>query len=92
MVTSVIKNTFLTTYRDDWKDSDNYHRILFNNGRSLQARELTQMQTILQNQITKSGDFLFRDGSPISGGQIHLSTSAEFVKLNTTVYLSLIHI
>lgn len=86
MVTSVIKNTFLTTYRDDWKDSDNYHRILFNNGRSLQARELTQMQTILQNQITKSGDFLFRDGSPISGGQIHLSTSAEFVKLNTTVY------
>jgi len=86
MVTPVIKNTFLTTYRDDWKDSDNYHRILFNNGRSLQARELTQMQTILQNQITKSGDFLFKDGSPISGGQIHLSTSAEYVKLNTAVY------
>jgi len=86
MVTSVIKNTFLTTYRDDWKDSDNYHRILFNNGRSLQARELTQMQTILQNQITKSGDFLFRDGACVSGGQVGLSISAEFVKLNTTVY------
>ena len=86
MVTSVIKNTFLTTYRDDWKDSDNYHRILFNNGRSLQARELTQMQTIIQNQITKSGNFLFREGGCVSGGQIGLSTSAEFVKLNTTVY------
>lgn len=86
MVTPVIKNTFLTTYRDDWKDSDNYHRILFNNGRSLQARELTQMQTILQNQVTKSGDFLFKDGSPISGGQINLSTAAEYVKLNTAVY------
>ena len=86
MVTPVIKNTFLTTYRDDWKDSDNYHRILFNNGRSLQARELTQMQTILQNQVTKSGDFLFKDGSPISGGQINLSIAAEYVKLNTAVY------
>jgi Domain of unknown function (DUF4815) len=86
MVTPVIKNTFLTTYRDDWKDSDNYHRILFNNGRALQARELTQMQTILQNQITKSGDFLFKDGSPISGGQIHLFIAAEYVKLNTAVY------
>lgn len=86
MVTPVIKNTFLTTYRDDWKDSDNYHRILFNNGRALQARELTQMQTILQNQITKSGNFLFKDGSPISGGQINLSIAAEYVKLNTAVY------
>ena len=86
MVTPVIKNTFLTTYRDDWKDSDNYHRILFNNGRALQARELTQMQTILQNQVTKSGDFLFKDGSPISGGQINLSIAAEYVKLNTAVY------
>jgi hypothetical protein len=85
MVTPVIKNTFLTTYRDDWKDSDNYYRILFNNGRSLQARELTQLQTILQNQITKNGNFLFKDGSPISGGQVHLNISVEYVKLNTTV-------
>ena len=46
MVNSVIKNTFETSYRDDWTDSDNFYRILFNNGRSLQARELTQMQTI----------------------------------------------
>lgn len=86
MVTPVIKNTFLTTYRDDWRDSDNYHRILFNNGRALQARELTQIQSILQNQITKNGNFIFKDGAPISGGAIHLSIAAEYVKLNTAVY------
>ena len=40
------KNTFATTYKDDFVDSANYHRILFNSGRALQARELTQMQTI----------------------------------------------
>ena len=35
------KNTFATTYKDDFVDSANYHRILFNSGRALQARELT---------------------------------------------------
>ena len=34
--------TFSTTYHDDFKDSDNFHRLLFNDGRTLQARELTQ--------------------------------------------------
>ena len=47
MATTLTDTTFSTTYKDDFLDSDNYHRILFNSGRLLQARELTQLQTII---------------------------------------------
>ena len=39
MVSKVTQNIFATTYKDDFADSDNYHRILFNSGKALQARE-----------------------------------------------------
>ena len=47
MATNVTQTTFLSQYNDDYRDSDHFHRILFNNGRALQARELTQSQTII---------------------------------------------
>lgn len=59
-------NTFKEVYRDDWKDSDGYHRVLFNSGRPLQARELTTLQTILQEQITKFASNIFQDGAAVS--------------------------
>ena len=76
MVNSVIKSTFETTYRDDWADSDNYYRILFNNGRSLQARELNQIQSILQNQITKNSNYIFNSGAATDGQSVSLATEA----------------
>ena len=48
---SFTENLLSSTYRDDYKDSNNFHRILFNSGRALQARELTQSQTILHKEI-----------------------------------------
>ena len=65
MATTLTNTTFSTTYKDDFLDSDNYHRILFNSGKALQARELTQIQTFLQNQIT----FLFPNGPTVSWSQ-----------------------
>ena len=55
--------TFSEVYKDDWADSNNYYRILFNSGRPLQARELTQLQTILQEQIRRFADNVFLDGA-----------------------------
>ena len=37
---------------DDWDISKNYMQLGFRPGFAIQARELTQMQTILQAQIT----------------------------------------
>ena len=75
------KNTFATTYKDDWVDSANYHRILFNSGRALQARELTQMQTITQAEIGRLGKHLFNQGAAVNPGSVAVNNRYEFVKL-----------
>lgn len=85
MATKLTNTTFSTTYKDDFRDSDNYHRILFNAGRALQARELTQMQTITQRELERFGSNIFREGSPVRAGNITLNTSYEFIKLDTTL-------
>ena len=75
------KNTFATTYKDDFVDSANYHRILFNSGRALQARELTQMQTITQTEIGRLGKHLFNQGAAVNPGSVNVNNAYEFVKL-----------
>lgn len=62
---------------------ENYMRILFRPGYAVQARELTQIQSIIQNQIKNFGDHIFKDGSPVFGGQITLDTSVKYLKLQT---------
>ena len=75
------KNTFATTYKDDFVDSANYHRILFNSGRALQARELTQMQTITQTEISRLGKHLFNQGAAVNPGSVNVNNTYEFIKL-----------
>ena len=84
MATTLTNTTFSTTYKDDFLDSDNYHRILFNSGKALQARELTQIQTFLQNQITRFGNNIFKEGAVVKPGGVNLNQRYEFIKLNTT--------
>ena len=52
-------------FYDDFDEAKNYHRILFRPGLAVQARELTQMQTILQNQIDRFAEHIFREGSTV---------------------------
>ena len=59
MATNLSNTTFSNIYKDDFSDSDNYHRILFNGGKALQARELTQSQTIIQKEIERLGSNIF---------------------------------
>ena len=71
-------------YYDDFNDSNNFHRILFKPGVAVQARELTQAQSILQDQITKFADNIFRQNSPVTGGQVTTNFSCYYVKLKST--------
>ena len=87
MASNVLKNTFLSTYKDDFRDSDNYHRILYNSARPLQARELTQSQTIIQKEIERFARYVFNEGSLLTsslGGLATRDFSINFVKLDTT--------
>ena len=94
MATNVTQSTFLSQYNDDFRDSDHYHRILFNSGRALQARELTQLQTIIQAELSRLAGFIFKEGSIFntSYGSIQAgNNSVDFVKVATlpTGYASL---
>ena len=68
-------------YYDDFDPTKNFHRILFKPGFAVQARELTQSQTILQDQIQKFGDGIYNDGSKVSGANIFVDTKIVTAKL-----------
>ena len=68
-------------YYDDFDSTDNFHKILFRPGFAVQARELTQSQTILQNQVERFGEHMFKDGTIVKGAQF-TDTNVKFAKLN----------
>ena len=78
-----MKNYNVTPYFDDFDPNKNYHRILFKPGQAVQARELTQSQTILQNQISQFASAIYSQNTPISGGKITTNLNCEYIKLNT---------
>ena len=84
MPSQVIKDTFLNVYRDDYRDSDNYYKILFNSGRALQQRELNQMQTILNKDINAISSFTFKPGAAVVGASTAWEGKVAFVKLDTS--------
>ena len=49
----------VSPYYDDYSETKNFHRILFRPSNAIQARELTQLQSILQNQVEKFGNHIF---------------------------------
>ena len=61
-------------YNDDFDENNKFHRILFRPSYAVQARELTQLQSILQNQIKRHGDHVFQQGAMVIPGQISLDT------------------
>ena len=53
-------------------------------GIPVQARELTQLQTILQNQIEKFGQHFFKEGSMVIPGQIGYDSLYHAIELEDT--------
>ena len=92
MTTNRNATTFSSTYKDDWDKDDHYHRILFNNGRALQARELTQMQTIIQEEMASFGRNIFKEGSAISGGVPSINAQYRFITLSGSPNLSTVQV
>jgi len=71
-------------YYDDFDPAKNYHRILFKPGFAIQARELTQAQSILQDQVTKFADNIFKQNTPVTGGQTTTNFNCHYIKLQAT--------
>lgn len=74
-------NLNTSPYWDDFDEFKNFHQVLFRPGYAVQARELTQIQSILKNQITKFGNHVFKHGSVVIPG----NSIAELGVQNITV-------
>jgi hypothetical protein len=79
-------NLNVSPYYDDANNAiaDNYYRILFRPSTAVQARELTQIQDILQNQIEKFGDNIFTAGTIVKGCNFNFDPNYFYVKILDT--------
>ena len=71
-------------YHDDYTDEKGYYKILFQPGRAVQARELTQLQTALQKQVERLGTHVFQDGARVVNGEFGYTNTLGSIKLVTT--------
>ena len=67
-------------YFDDFEEAKRFLKVLFRPGRPLQSRELSQVQSILQNQIERFGRHVFEEGSVATGGSI-TECATSFVRV-----------
>lgn len=74
----------VSPYFDDYAQQKNYYKILFQPGVAVQARELNQLQTILQNQIERFGDNILKKGTIIQGCNVTYLERLPFVKITDT--------
>ena len=75
-------NLNVAPYFDDFEASNDYHKVLFKPGYPVQARELTTLQSILQNQIEKFGEHFFKEGAKVIPGNTGYTQLYRCVQLN----------
>jgi|694.fasta_scaffold00946_6 hypothetical protein len=74
----------ISPYYDDFDSEKNFYKVLFKPGYPVQARELTTLQSILQDQVKSFGSHIFKDGSVVIPGNIAYDGNFNSVKLNPT--------
>jgi hypothetical protein len=81
-----MQNTDLNVfpYYDDFDKEKNFHKVLFRPSYPVQARELTTLQSILQNQIENFGNSIYKDGSMVIPGQIGYDLELVSIQVNNT--------
>ena len=73
-------NTNVSPYYDDFNPESNFHRVLFKPGYPVQARELTQSQTILQDQVERLSSAFLKDGDNVVPGRFTYNNITPYVR------------
>lgn len=68
-------------YFDDYDEQKKFLKILFRPGYAVQTRELNQLQTMLQKQVDRFGQHIFKEGAMVIPGGLSLNTELQYVKL-----------
>ncbi|MEG1301773.1 MAG: DUF4815 domain-containing protein, partial [Erysipelotrichaceae bacterium] len=66
-------------FHDDYDAKKGFHKILFR-PRIVQARELNQMQSIQQEQISRMCSHFFKSGSVVGEGSISIKERQDVIK------------
>ena len=74
-------NLNISPYFDDFDKDNNFYRVLFRPGYPIQARELTTMQSILQNQLESIGQHFFKEGAMVIPGQVGYDLQVQAIIL-----------
>ena len=74
-------NLNISPYFDDFDKDKNFYRVLYRPGFPIQARELTTMQSILQNQIENMGQHFFKEGAMVIPGQVGYDLNVQAIVL-----------
>jgi len=75
-------NLNVSPYYDDFDRDKNFYKVLFKPGHPVQARELTGLQSILQNQVESFGSHVFKEGSMVIPGGITCDNQFTTIKVN----------
>ena len=82
---SINKDLNVDPYYDDFDETKQFNRVLFKPSRAVQARELTQLQTILQKQVERFGSNVYKEGTVISGINLTSRSDLRYIKLQDQV-------
>ena len=74
-------NLNVAPYFDDFDPQSNYYKVLFKPAYPVQARELNNLQSILQNQVEGMGTHLFREGAKVIPGQLTYLSSYYAIQI-----------
>ena len=80
---SAISELNSAPYFDDYSpEIKDFLRVLFRPGYAVQARELNQLQSILQTQVERFGNHIFKEGSIVLGGMTTIDTKTpKYLKI-----------
>ena len=81
-------NLNIAPYFDDYDKSKGFLKVLFKPGFPVQARELTTLQTLLQDQIDTFGQGVYKEGSMVVPGGITLNKDVSCILIQNS-YLNL---
>ena len=93
-------NLNVSPYFDDYNEpiiggkAKDYYKVLFKPGYPVQARELTTLQSMLQNQIEQFGNHFFKEGAKVIPGNLtyiqnfySIEVESNFLGIPVSLYL-----
>ena len=77
-------NLNVAPYFDDFNASNDYYSVLFKPGYPVQARELNNLQSILQNQVEQFGQHFFKEGAKVVPGNTYYNKQYNGIQLESS--------